>query len=322
MVLAEVGVLAVGILLLTAGAEGLVKGAARLATVLKVSPVVVGLTIASFGTSMPEFVVSVLASARGDTAIAVGNVIGSNIFNILAVLGPAALLTPLVVKATVVRRDVPILIGVTLLFAGVAWTGMIGRVTGALFVLGILAYVTVSYRWSRDEALEVMDEYADEYARPGAGPTVWNVTLILGGILLLAVGGRLVVDAAVTLALALGVTERVIALTLVAGGTSLPELATTLVAVWRRHVDIAVGNLVGSGIFNVLAIAGAAALVHPLVIPRDAFLLEIPVMVLASLALVPILFTAHRVSRGEGVILVLGLITYLWLLVTGPFQVL
>ena len=222
-------VLAAAFVLLVLGAELLVRGATRLAGAFGISPLVIGLTVVAYGTSMPELAVSVQAGLDGRADLAVGNVVGSNIFNVLLILGTCAVLAPLVVQAQIIRREVPILIGASLLAAGLGFGGRIGPLDGLPLPGGIVAYTVTSLVQSRRESREVREEYAQEFGTPagaGAGAIAFQVGLILAGLALLVLGARWLVASAVTVAQALGVTEAVIGLTIVAAGTSLPEVAT------------------------------------------------------------------------------------------------
>ena len=256
-----------GLVLLVAGAEVLVRGAARLAAQFGISPLVIGLTVVAFGTSAPETAVSVQASLNGSGDIAIGNVVGSNIANVLLILGMTALVAPLVVSRQLIRLDVPIMIGASLVTFGLAWDGQLSRIDGAILFSAVVIYtlfLVISSR--RESAAAADDEFAkefglDEPAKPHAG--LINAGLVLAGLVLLVVGSNFLVEGAVALARALGLSELVIGLTVIAVGTSLPELATSIMAAFRGERDIAVGNIVGSNIFNLLCVLGLASLVSP-----------------------------------------------------------
>ncbi len=296
--------LALGLALLTLGAELLVRGAARLGLRLGISPLVVGLTIVAFGTSSPELAVSVQSGLAGLADLAVGNIVGSNIFNVLAVLGLSALIAPLVVAQQLVRFDVPLAIGVSLLFGIMALDGRIAWFDGLLLTAGIVAYTLFAIRQGRAEAPEVEAQYAREIG-DGQG---WldrlpvQLLLIAAGLALLVLGSSWLVDSAVQIARALGVSEAVIGLTIVAAGTSLPELATSLVAALRGERDIAVGNVIGSGLFNLLAIAGIASLVTPggLAVAPAILNFDLPVMIAVAFACLPIFATGNVITRWHG----------------------
>lgn len=315
-----------GFLLLVGGAEWLVKGASRLAAISGVSPLVIGLTVVALGTSAPELAVSMNAAYGGKTDIAVGNVIGSNICNILLILGIAALFAPLVVAQQLIRLDVPLLIAVSILMYVLSWDGLIGFVDGLALSAGILAYIVFSVIKSRRESIQVQDEYAREYgpnaASSGYATTIKNLLLILTGLALLVLGARWLVSGAVAIARAFDVSELIIGLTIVAVGTSLPEIATSVISSLRGERDIAVGNAIGSNLFNILAVLGFTAVVAPTGIPvsEGALGFDIPVMIAAAVACLPIFFTGYRIDRWEGVLFVLYYIAYISFLVLEAIQ--
>lgn len=290
------------------GAELLVRGAARLALTLGISPLVVGLTVVAFGTSAPEMAVSVQSSLAGRVDIAVGNVVGSNIFNVLLILGLSAVAAPLLVHQQVVRRETPLLVAVTMLLWWMAADGALGRAEGALLTALVVLYTGYLVWESRRESRDVRKEYEDALARPPRPDWrhgwTFQILLVVAGLALLVLGSRWMVDAAVEFARLLGVSELVIALTIVAGGTSLPELATSVLAALRGERDIAVGNVVGSNIFNILAVTGVAASLAPvpLTVAPAALAFDVPVMVASALLCLPVFFTGGRVSRGEGLL--------------------
>lgn len=301
--------LVVGAVLLVAGAHALVWGASRVAAAVGVSPIVVGLTIVAFGTSAPEFAVSVGAALAGSGGVALGNAVGSNVFNVLLILGMSAWFGDLIVHQRVVRLDIPLLIIVTLGTWVLAVDGQLEPFDGGLGVAGIVLYTVWTYRASRAEPAEVADEYAEVFGteRPDARHS-WPLALlaIVVGVGGLVAGAQLSVGAATALAAALGVSQLVIGLTVVAAGTSLPELATSIVAAVRGERDIAVGNIVGSNLFNLLAVLGTAAVVAPngLEVPRVVLHLDLPVTLLAALVALPALATGLLVERWEGLLLV------------------
>lgn len=305
MTLAVVALLVLGLVLLVAGAELLVRGASRLALRFGISPLVIGLTVVAFGTSAPELAVSVQSGLAGQSGIAVGNIVGSNIFNVLMVLGLSALITPLLVSQQLVRVDVPLMIGASMLLWIMALDGRIGFFDGLLLTAGIMAYTLFAIRQSRKESAAVLAEYAQELGGDGSpwmGRLPVQVALIVGGLALLVLGAYWLVDSAVSIARALGVSEVIIGLTIVAAGTSLPELATSVVAAIRGERDIAVGNVIGSCLFNLLAIAGIAALATPggLDVAQSLLHFDIPVMFVVALACLPIFAAGHLVARWEG----------------------
>lgn len=298
----------VGLAILTLGAEVLVRGASALALRLGVSALAVGLTVVAFGTSAPELVVSLGAAVNGASDIAVGNVVGSNICNIALILGLAALLRPVVVEAKVFRLDAPLLVVVSLVLGGLLVSGGLSRGAGAGLMLGLLAYTGATFWLSRRESRAVQDEF--ERGLPGDGRrVVVDVVMVVGGLVGLGLGGQLFVGAAVSLAETMGVSQAVIGLTVVAVGTSLPELATSIVATIRGQGDIAVGNVVGSNLFNILGILGVTAMVQPL--PQGGIVrLDLAVMLLLAVALLPILRTGFVVSRVEGALLLASYLGY------------
>ncbi|WP_322795106.1 calcium/sodium antiporter [Tepidiforma sp.] len=296
-----------GIALLIVGAEGLVRGAGHLAVAIGISPLVVGLTVVAFGTSSPELAVSVASSFGGQPDLAIGNVVGSSIFNILVILGLASLVAPLVVHQQLVRFEVPLMIAVSALVLLFALNGVIGRIEGLLLFAGVIAYTAWAIIKSRRETREVQAEYEAEIdGRPVNARTVaLDVVLVVGGLGMLVLGSDWFTDGAVEIAEFFGVSELVIGLTIVAAGTSMPEVATSVVAAVRGERDIAVGNAVGSNIFNLLAVLGATALVSPGGIPvADAAIrFDIPVMLAVAAAALPIFFTGYVITRANGLFL-------------------
>ena len=296
----------VGLAALTAGAEVLVRNASALASAVRISPLVIGLTVVAFGTSTPELVVSLQSSLRGQADIALGNVVGSNIFNILFILGFSALIIPLRVSQQLVRFDVPLMIGLSILTALLAVDGRIGRWDGLLLFAGLIAYTSWAIITGRREQSEVEAEYVAEYGNGSKSATVggigWNIALVFAGLLLLIFGSRWFTDSATTIARHFGITELVIGLTVVAAGTSLPEVATSVVAAFRGERDIAVGNVVGSNIFNLLGVLGLSGAVaaEGVAVSETALRLDIPVMIVVAVSCLPIFFTGHVIARWEG----------------------
>ena len=288
-----------GLALLVGGAELLVRGAGRLAIALGMSPLVVGLTVVAFATSAPELAVSVDSAVSGSADIALGNVVGSTIANVLLILGLSALVSPLVVRSQLVRFDVPVMIGAAVAVLLFALDGMIGRLDGALLAAGIGAYLVGVIVVSRrsDDGPAIGDTVDD--TEPS---TPRDLALVAVGLVGLVVGSDLLLDASVTVAERMGVSELVIGLTLVAVGTSLPEVATSLLAVVRGERDLAVGNAVGSNVFNLFAVLGVSALVAPdgIGVAKGALDFDLPVMVAVTVACLPIFFTGSRIARREG----------------------
>lgn len=305
-----------GLVLLVGGAEFLVRGASRLAAAIGISPLVIGLTVVAFGTSAPELAVSVMASLQGEADLSLGNVVGSNIFNILFILGISAAITPLVVAQKLVRTDIPIMIAAALIMTGLAWEGLIGRLDGALLFSGLIAYTVFSVReaW-KEKSAEVKDEYAREVEgllpEKQSSP-FHDVVYIVIGLVCLVIGSRWLVSGAVDIARLLGASELIIGLTIVAIGTSLPEVATSVLAAVRGERDIAVGNIVGSNIFNILCVLGLAGLVSPdgIHVSTAAMRFDVPVMIAVSIACLPIFFAGYRISRWQGIVLLGYYTTY------------
>ncbi len=308
-----------GLVLLIAGGELLVRGSVRVAEQLGVSALLIGLTLVGFGTSTPELVTSVEASLRGVPGIAVGNIVGSNIANVLLILGLSALVFPLVVSADALRRDGTIVIATSVLFAAIGWTMGLTQLAGLIMVTLLICYLVYAYfqersassvaahghtaAYDKSEALERLDT---SLHAPGSTRGLWAwilpILMAFGGLALIIFGGRILVDAAIDLARALRLSESVIGLTIVAVGTSLPELVTSVVAAIRRQADIAVGNVLGSNIYNVLGIGGLTGLIAPTAFPADMLGVDLFVMVGASLLL--FLFALNgRISRVQGALL-------------------
>ncbi len=295
-----------GFVLLVTGAEWLVRGASRLAQASGISPLVIGLTVVSFGTSAPELAVGVQSAYLGQPDVAIGNIVGSNICNILLILGLAALASPLVVSQKLLRLDVPLMIGVSILLLVLAWDGQLSRIEGVLLFAGIVLYVGFSLWQSRRESQSVQDEYARQFGAEALAPKTESIGINLlwlgAGLVLLVLGAYWLVQGAAEVARWLGVSELIIGLTIIAIGTSLPEIAASVVAALRGERDIAVGNAVGSNLFNILAVLGATALVAPegLPVASAAVYFDIPVMIVVAFACLPIFFTGYCIDRWEG----------------------
>ncbi|ABD07109.1 K+-dependent Na+/Ca+ exchanger related-protein [Rhodopseudomonas palustris HaA2] len=293
-----------GLVALVVGAELLVRGASKLALTFGISPLVVGLTVVAFGTSSPELAVSIQAAMSNQADITIGNVVGSNILNVLFILGLSALITPLIVNRQLIRQEVPIMVGASLLLAALAWDGNLSRVDG-LILIGLMAAYTAFLIVQSRRQETASDEAAPTTADAGTG---WDsklpvqIALIIVGLILLVIGATFLVEAAVTFAKLFGVSEMVIGLTIVAAGTSLPEVATSIMAAIRGQRDIAVGNVVGSNTFNILGVLGLSAGVAPdgLNIAPAMMAFDIPVMVAVAIACLPIFFTGSLIARWEG----------------------
>ncbi|MFO7169418.1 MAG: calcium/sodium antiporter [Chloroflexota bacterium] len=294
-----------GIGLLVLGAEMLVRGASQLAISIGISPLVVGLTVVAFGTSSPELAVSVQAALAGQGSIALGNVVGSNIANVLLILGLSALIAPLTVAPQLIRQDVPITIGVSLLVLLLALDGWLSRLDGALLIFGMALYMGFALVQARKESAYVQAEYAEAFGdetRPARRRWPLQLLSILVGLALLTIGAQWLVDGAVAFATAFGVSDLVIGLTIVAVGTSLPEIAASVVAGLRGERDIAVGNVIGSCLFNLLAVLGAASLAAPegIAVPPSAVAFDLPVMLATAVACLPIFIHRGAILRWEG----------------------
>lgn len=304
-----------GIGLLLVGAEGLVRGASRLAVTAGVSPLVVGLTVVAFGTSAPELAVSVSSAVAGDADIGVGNVVGSNVFNILLILGLAATIGPLVVAQQIVRIEVPILIVVSLAFYALAGNGNISTLEGCMLVAGIVAYTIWAIGRSRKETREVRAEYDAEFSahEHSRGGLLKDVALVVGGLGMLVLGSEWFVNGAVELAEAFGVSELVIGLTVVALGTSMPEIVTSVLASIRGERDIAVGNVIGSNLFNLLMVMGLTSVVADggITVADAALRFDIPVMIAVAIACLPVFWRGYVISRWEGILFLLYCAAYL-----------
>lgn len=311
-----------GLILLVAGGELLVRGAVRAAELWGISPLVIGLTLVGFGTSMPELVTSVQAGLNGSPGIAYGNIVGSNIANILLIAGVSALICPIIVARSALRRDAVVMLAVALGFWGLGAFLTFGRVLGAGLLVALVAYLGFVIRQERatsdggalqdkGAALAQADPgLAAPRARPGlAVPLV----IAAAGLGLVVLGGSLLVSGAVALARGFGVSETVIGLTIVAVGTSAPELVTSVIAALKRQGDVAFGNVVGSNIYNLLGIGGATALIAPSQVPAEIIGFDAPIMVAVSLLLVLFAATGLRIARREGAVLLAGYLAYLWM---------
>ena len=301
----QIWLLIPGLVLLLAGGEWLVRGASRLALRLGIPRVIIGLSLVAFGTSAPELAVSVLSSYQGKSGIAVGNVVGSNIVNILLILGLSAAVMPVAVSKRIIRIEVPIMVGTALLFLLLAYDGHLSRADGVVLVVIFIAYIAWMARTARsDPSLEA--ELPDGNGGSGGGWAVYLrlLVLVVAGLAGLILGSRWLIDGAVALARMLGVSELIIGLTLVAAGTSLPELVTSVIASIRGERDIAVGNAVGSNIFNILSVLGFSTVVSPegLQVASSIIRFDAPVMIAVSVACFPIFFNGFQIKRWEGIL--------------------
>jgi cation:H+ antiporter len=318
--------LAGGLALLVLGGEFLVRGAVSLARRLGVSPLVIGLTLVGFGTSTPELVTSVQASFAGSPGIAVGNIVGSNIANLLLILGLSALIAPIAVSSSALKRDGAVMLAVAVLFAVVAWALPLGHWVGAGFLVLLVGYVVHAWRQERAGAIEghtaAFDkaeavEQVDHALRPAEtarGALLTAIGFAVAGLVLVVFGGRFLVGGAIALATSLGVSQTMIGLTIVAVGTSTPELVTSVVAALRGQSDVALGNVFGSNIYNILGIGGATALIAPTTVPPEIVRFDNPVMLAVSASAVLMAWTGRRIGRHEGAVLVAGYVVYVWAL--------
>ncbi|MCB1323722.1 MAG: calcium/sodium antiporter [Spirochaetales bacterium] len=311
-----------GLGLLVLGGEGLVRGATGIALLARISPAVVGLTVVAAGTSMPEMVVSLQAALSGSAGIAVGNVVGSNIFNIGAILGLTALLLPLSIQGNTVRLEWPVMMLASFQLHLLSRDGTIDRLEGGFFLTAIVVFtayaVWISRHNTKPEETEEFSEVSDaSFGKSGATALMLNLLAILIGVGLLASGSTLLVRGAVAVASELGISDTVIGLTIVAAGTSTPELITSLVAAYRGKADIAVTNIIGSNIFNVLGILGVTALVLPLPVPLQIVEADNWWMLAASALLFPLMWSGMRINRIEGALLLTGYIVYVIVLILG-----
>ena len=309
-----------GLVALYYGAEWLVRGGARLARSFNVSPLVVGLTVISFGTSAPELVVSVLAALRGQSDVAIGNVVGSNFMNIGLILAVTTLITPIRVEIRLLVREMPILVATAIAVFLLALDGSLGRLDGGILLAGFAGYLFFVLRTARAEPATVGAEF-EEFeeaieATPRGENRLWDLFLIVIGLVGLVVGAQMLVTSALFFARAMGLSELVIGLTVVAIGTSLPELATSVLAAFRGEADIAIGNVIGSNIFNTVAILGVATTIQPIPVSGPLLRFDIPVMIAVSFALVLLGFLDKRLGRRDGAFLLAGYLAYTILLLS------
>lgn len=302
----SIALIALGLVLLVAGGEILLRGAVALATILRMTPAVIGLTVVAAGTSVPELAVSAIAAWHGSPDISVGNVVGSNIFNIAFILGLAALIRPLAITGNTIKLEYPVMALVTLMCVAVCEDGHISRLDAVLFLavyVGFTAYVVslVRQQMSAKEVQEFRAEVTELAKVDNEHPRAWvSMLFITGGIVLLGAGAHSTVTGAVDLARILGLSERVIGLTIVAAGTGLPEVVTSLVSSIRGRDDVAIGNVIGSNLFNILGILGLSALISPLPIAQEIIDSDGWWMLGITVLLFPMMFTGLRINRWEG----------------------
>lgn len=308
----SISFLILGLLALFIGAEGLLKGSSALALKLGITPLVVGLTVVAFGTSAPELVVSFKAALLGNTSITLGNVIGSNIANIALILGTASLIRPLDVHANVIRKEIPTMIAFTILMVFILLDGEVGFVDGLIFVLVLIAHITINIKLARKEKNAEVETEFKEGLKVRLGVPL-SIIFVVGGLGLMVLGANFFVTSSISIAKAIGVNDAIIGLTVVAIGTSLPELVTAVVASYKKESDIAVGNVVGSNIFNILGILGITALITPINADELNFV-DFGMMILTAILLFPLSKTGFRISRLEGAFLVVGYLVYMFYL--------
>lgn len=297
-------VFVVGLAALTAGGEWLLRGAVSLAAVLRIKPVIIGLTVVSAATSMPEFFTSLFGTLKGSDGLAIGNIVGSNIANVGFILGIAALISPLMIRVRLIKIDVPILIGISLLFVALCWNSL-SRGDGVILLVLLVGYLFFLVKEAREDVTgeQLMEEELEDQLQKRSLPAsfVW----VIVGSLALALGADFLVRSSVEIAARWGVNEVLVGLTVVALGTSLPELAASVVAAVRKHADLCAGNVVGSNLFNLIFVTGLVATVNPIEVEQKLFRVEFPFMLLFAVLLLPLFFSGKILSRKEGLILLI-----------------
>lgn len=301
-----------GLVFLFLGAEGLIRGSSNLAIKIGITPLVVGLTVVALGTSAPELVVSLKAALMGNSSISLGNVIGSNIANVTLILGIAALIQPLKINAAIVKREIPIMLLVSTLFVLFLWEGQIGFFDGFIFVIGLIFYITTNIVLSRKgKNIPVKSEF-EKVMQSKLGITI-SLILLIAGLALLVVGANLFVQSCVAIAKLFNISDAIIGLTIVSIGTSLPELATSIVASYKNQSDIILGNVIGSNIMNILAILGITALIIP-ISSAGISNVDLGVMMITAIILLPLINMGAFISRTKGAILLIGYAGYIYYL--------
>lgn len=303
-----------GLVVLFFGADWLIRGAASLALRFGIRPLVVGLTVIALATSMPEFLVNFIAASQGDDGLALGNIVGSNICNIALILGLSALVFPLNVTRGMLRKEYPIMLAVMFGFYLVARDGLVGRTDGGVLVVCLVAFLIFIVLDARRHGQ--LNAGADVVVSDALLPMWKKLTFLLGGMIMLTLGARLMVEGASNIAEALGISSLIVGLTVVAIGTSLPELAASLMCALRQEADMSVGNVLGSNLLNVLFVVGLVALVRPLEVDVESIDVHFPVMLVFSVALLPIARTQYQITRWEGGMLLAGFIAYMYYIVT------
>lgn len=299
-----------GLLALFFGGEALVRGSVGIARRMAISPLLIGLTVVGFGTSTPELLVSVEAAWRGVPDIAIGNIVGSNIANILLIVGLTCMVWPIRVAGSTLRRDTAVMVAAAAALVPIFAMGELGRVAGLVLVIALAGYLIWAYLQPGD-ATEEDTTVEGAAAQPPAAMLVSGLW-VMAGLVALIFGARFLVDGSVSIARGFGISEAFIGLTIVAVGTSLPELATSVIAAFRRQSEIAIGNIVGSNIFNVLGILGVTALIKPIPVAERFLTFDLPIMICASLVLTALLLTRRVIGRGIGLALLVGYAAYVW----------
>jgi cation:H+ antiporter len=318
----DVGLIIVGLVLLVAGGEALVRGAGTLAARAGISPLVIGLVVVSAATSAPEFAVTVGAVLSGEPDLAIGNVVGSNIVNILLILGFSAIVSPLLIKRQLVRFDIPVMVGISVLLLVVSLDGQISLLDGVILLASLVLHTIISIVLGRKEMVDPKNKSEDSETNSKPMSLWLAIVFLVVGIALLVLGAQLLVTGAVSIAASLGVSSLVIGLTVVAIGTSLPELATSVIATIRGETDMAVGNIVGSNIFNIGMVLGLPAVLfgEGLPVAPSVIAIDLPLMLAVAVALAPIAFTGFLLQRWEGALFVLLYIAYTLYLVLASTQ--
>jgi cation:H+ antiporter len=302
-----------GVMVLFLGGESLIKGASRLAHLLGITPIVVGLTIVAFGTSAPEFIVCITAAIRGSGDIVLGNIVGSNIANMGLILGIAALISPIPIKIKLIKVEVPLMILLSVALYALSWKFGLGLIEGIILFVSLVAFTIYSYYSALREPYRVKQEYREFIG--GDSSISKQAALVVLGLIGLIIGARLIVDSAISLAQSFGISELLIGIAAVAIGTSLPELATSIVAARRKEHDIVVGNIIGSNIFNIGTL-GLVSIIRPVSVNPELLKFEYPAMVFFSILALPIMRADNKVSRAEGCLLLLLYSAFIFILFT------
>lgn len=318
-IIINVLLVAVGLAMLFAGSEFLIRGSVKIAKRMHISQLVIGLTVVAFGTSTPELVVSINSALEGQADISLGNIIGSNIVNIGLILGLSAAIFPIAVHIKTIRREIPIMLAVSLIIIPISLDGTISQIDGAFLVISLIAFIYFSYRQSKKENTQIpliIDDNRENSISNNLAftPLIKNIVFVIIGIILLYFGSSFTVDNAVSIANSLGISERIIGLTIIAIGTSLPELITSVGAARKKHADLSIGNIIGSNIFNVLSILGISSLIIGIKVNFTIFI-DYIVMIGFSAALIPVMKSGFIISKKEGYILVTAYLLYLGFLI-------